>query len=337
MHNDNIKIVEHSLRVHPDSLIMFSQSHFTNYTPYRNHKSLYNLQSNFNHNNLSPQAKRKMSKSIKYLLYTASEKKAYNNKTKSNFTFKINMLTLTLSSQQVHSDQVIKSKLLNQLLVELKTRYHLKNYVWKSECQRNGNIHFHILSDIFVPWNELQNLWNRIQNKLNYVNNATYSIGVKHPNSTDIHSLRKINNIVAYCTKYMLKDSKQNRVQVSRSAFPALLVKSKFHKSVTKNVLPFLRSLANKGRIWGCSFELSNLTGGSGELDNDLLNEISRLQKEPESKRIDKDNYSLVLFNDKILQSGKYPLLEHLLNSFIAGHFGHFQQKLILNEYRPPS
>ena len=337
MHNENIKIVEHALRIHPDNLIMFPLFHYTNYTPFRSNNSLYNLQSNFNHNTLSPQAKRKMTKSVKYMLYTASEKKAYNNKTKSNFTFKVNMITVTLSSKQVHSDQEIKSKLLNQLLVELKSRYHLKNYIWKSECQRNGNIHFHILSDIFIPWNELQNLWNRIQNKLNYVDNASYSAGVKNPNSTDVHSLRKINNIVAYCTKYMLKDSKHNRVQVSRSAFPDLPVRSHFHKSVTKNVLPFLRSVANRGRIWGCSFELSHLTGGSAVLDNNLLNEISRLQKEPESKRIDKDNYSLVLFNDKILNSGRYPLLAHLLNSFIADHFGHFQQKLILNEYLAPS
>lgn len=334
---NNVRLIEPSLLIHPMSLVMYSKVHWTIFTPYHKSNSLKNLESNFNHNSLSVQAKRKMTKAIKYLIYTASEKKAYNNKTKSTFTFKVNMVTLTLASKQIHSDQELKSKLLNQLLLELKAYYHVKNYIWKSEYQNNGNIHFHILTDKFIPWNELQNRWNRIQNKLGYVDRIDFTPKNKHPNSTDVHSLRKVQNVAAYCTKYMTKDSKRNHITCKREASPLGFNHSFKSNFVSRGTLKFLRKEANNGRIWGSSYELSHLDGGHSELNSELLKEIELLQKEKGSIRIDKERYSLVLFNDKILRSGKFPKLCELLDSFIVQHFGYKDQELIFNEYRPPS
>ena len=334
---DNVKIVEPALRIHPDSLVMFSQCHYTNYQPHSNHNSLLNLNSNFNHNNLSPQAKRKLEKAIKYLIFTATDKEAYNNKTKSKFRFKVNMVTLTLSSSQVHSDQTIKSQCLNQLLLELKQHYSVKNYVWKSEYQVNGNVHFHLLTDQFIPWFELQNRWNRIQNKLGYVDRFKYDKAVKAPNSTDVHSLRKINNVVNYCTKYMVKVSRKNKSKCSRVNCPLGKLVTKSSKSMSPGVLAFLRKLADNGRVWGCSYTLVDLKGGASTLDCELLEEIERLQKEKGSRRIDKDNFSLVMFDNNMLNSGSYPVLSNLLNSFIVEKFGYCEKILIFNEYKPPS
>lgn len=337
MSYNNTKLIEHALRIHPDNLVMFSQVHYTDYVPRSNKNSLLNLKSNFNHNNLSDQAKRKMTKSIKYLIYTASEKVAYNNKTQSKFKFKVNMVTLTLSSQQVHSDQTIKSKCLNQLLIELKQFYNVKNYVWKSEYQKNGNIHFHILTDKFIPWSELQNRWNRIQNKLGYVDRIEFIPKKKQPNSTDVHSLQKIANIASYCTKYMVKDGKRNRFKINRKNSPLHVVHRRLPCSMSAGVLYFLRKLANKGRIWGSSYELTDLRGGASELDEDLLSEIDRLQKSTGAKRIDKDNFSIVMYDNKVLHNGQFPKLAKLLDSFIADHFGYCNQELIFNEYKWPS
>lgn len=335
MIEDNIRLISPSLIIHPNSIVLYSQVEWTKYTPNFHKNSLQNLKSNFNHNNLSIQAKRKLTKSIKYLIYTASEKIAYNNKTKSTFKFKVNMVTLTLSSKQIHSDQEIKSKCLNQLLIELKQFYRVDNYVWKSEYQTNGNIHFHILTDKFIPWNELQNRWNRIQNKLGYIDRMTFEPKHKQPNSTDIHSLYKINNIAAYCTKYMSKDRKKSHATCARGNSPIGTQKIDKRCYLTNGVLKFLRKEANNGRIWGCSYELNNLEGGKDELDQELLNEIKLLQKEKGSKRVDSDRYSVVLFDDRMLRSGKFPRLTKLLDSFIVEHFGYKDQELIFNEYRP--
>jgi hypothetical protein len=85
------------------------------------------------------------------------------------FTFEVNFVTLSLASKQIHSDQVIKSKLLDSLLKESKRRWNVDHYIWKAEKQKNGSIHFHILTDVFIPYNELRNVWNRIQGKLGYI------------------------------------------------------------------------------------------------------------------------------------------------------------------------
>jgi len=154
---------------------------------------------------------------------------------------KITFVTLTLPSYQLHDDKVIKSKCLNQLLGEMKTNYQMKNFVWRAENQKNGNIHFHLLLDCKIPYMELRTMWNRIINKLGYVTAYTekmknisfedykylrfgdkqisaiklqkleksykdgVSCGWTSPNSTDIHGLGKVKNVVSYICKYISK------------------------------------------------------------------------------------------------------------------------------------
>ena len=99
---------------------------------------------------------------------------------------KVGFVTLTLPSSQIkekrfykgisapavvwkHTDKEIKAKCLNQLFVELKKHYDITDRIWKAEKQKNGNIHFHILVNKYIPHADLRKRWNRIINKLGYV------------------------------------------------------------------------------------------------------------------------------------------------------------------------
>ena len=88
---------------------------------------------NFQHQNLTTQ-------------YQKS--KVYQNPVQYKLTF----ITLTLPSKQIHSDNEIKSKCLNQFLIELKKNHSVSRYIWKAEKQENNNIHFHIIADKFIKW-----------------------------------------------------------------------------------------------------------------------------------------------------------------------------------------
>lgn len=99
--------------------------------------------------------------------------------------------------------------------------------------------YFHVLTDSFIDYRVLRMRWNRIINKLGYVDEYTRKMneeiksfsdyynmfinqgsymelirrynrgrasGWTDPNTTDIHSLIKVKNIVAYLSKYMGKD-----------------------------------------------------------------------------------------------------------------------------------
>jgi len=240
--------------------------------------------------NVSINAKRKLSKAIDYLITTSHDQTVYERISGKNVIFKIAFITLTLPSKQIHSDKEIIEKCLNSFLIEIKKAYHVANYVWRAEKQKNGNVHFHLLINKFISWSELRDRWNRITNKLGYVDRYRdfliewHQAGFKvrtdllknwdlqaqrlafqkgktndfrSPNSTDIHGTKKIKNIIKYVTKYLTKNEKtENSTQPSESEFDN-----------------------STGRIWGCNRELSNITGYQCEIDTETADQIDRVIK----------------------------------------------------------
>ena len=117
-------------------------------------------------NELSEQIKSKIKKNFTWMLKKSINK--FIEVKGKTFRHKVSFITLTLPSKQTHTDNEIK-KCLNQLFTEFQKIHLLQNYIWKAERQKNGNIHFHILTDSFIPWNVLKKKWNRIIEKLNYI------------------------------------------------------------------------------------------------------------------------------------------------------------------------
>jgi hypothetical protein len=206
-----------------------------------------------------------------------------------------------LSSKQIHSDNDIKSYLLNQFLVEARKRWHVQHYLWRAEAQRNGNIHFHIVCDRFIPWSELRDTWNRIQNKLGYVDRyreemkqfhaggfnvrldllktwsyknqvRAYRTGSKNdwnsPNSTDIHSIVRISNLAAYLSKYCTKNDEGRPIE---------------------------------GRLWSLSESLSHVNGCVEVLDQELQTEVISIAQRHECYQIDHEYYSIVMVSCYLL------------------------------------
>lgn len=238
--------------------------------------------------NISVNAQRKMLKALDYLLFLANEKVVDIRNSGRILNFKVAFVTLTLPSSQVHDDKEIINKCLNPLLLELKSRYSVSNYLWRAEKQLNGNIHFHLLVDKFIPWSELRDRWNRIVNRIGYVDRYRDEMKEFHragfrvrekllakwdyksqikayqkgklndwssPNSTDIHSIRKIKNVKAYVTKYMTKPPKLD------------------HETGEL----FDSEIKQTGRVWGCNHELSNVQGAQIYVDwsvSDIMTEI---------------------------------------------------------------
>lgn len=235
------------------------------YLPNRTHKGL-NLQNrasnqNQHYGDLSKKAKKRIENAIKWLVIQAKIKKIRDRETGKDFRFRVNFVTLTLpGGMQIESDQYIKANYLNQFLTECRRYTKMKNYIWKSEPQANGAIHFHITTDAFIHWKMIRNTWNRILDKGDYLQNyrknqmewhkdgfkprpelfkhwpldqqkKAYEIGLKEdwkcPNSTDVHSVKNIKDLPAYLAKYMAKSDESRR--------------------------------AMQGRIWGCSERLSKV------------------------------------------------------------------------------
>jgi hypothetical protein len=116
--------------------------------------------------------------------------------------------TFTIKDQQTNfevSDGYYSAQF-QKLLKGLSLRYKrarpngLKNFVWVSEAQERGNIHFHLVTTTpFLSVNYVQNYWNEL-------------VGQESKNSVDVEFIeqKSIRNISGYFAKYMSKSHDKN-------------------------------------------------------------------------------------------------------------------------------
>jgi hypothetical protein len=116
--------------------------------------------------------------------------------------------TFTIKDQQTNfevSDGHYSAQF-QKLLEGLTRRYKrarpngLKNFVWVSEAQERGNIHFHLVTTTnFLSVNYVQNYWNEL-------------VGQESKNSVDVEFIeqKSIRNISGYFAKYMSKSHDKN-------------------------------------------------------------------------------------------------------------------------------
>lgn len=130
--------------------------------------SLDNLKKQKTSYSLSHQSKKKILDSVNFLNSVSKARTISLPGGKFIYNFKSSFITLTLPSQQIHSDVEIK-KLLNNFLNRLRQVYGLKNYIWKAELQKNDNIHFHLIIDKFIYYKALRYYWNQSLELLGYI------------------------------------------------------------------------------------------------------------------------------------------------------------------------
>lgn len=219
---------------------------------------------------LSDKASKRIRKAINWLTFLSSKRRIKRGAGKFLPNFQISFITLTLPSKQMHSHKEIKSKCLNHFLVIAREKWGVKNYVWKAEIQVNGNIHFHITTDQYIPYMAIRREWNNCVSKLGYVSRyrdtfknmsfqeyqearrlggetdvnkirKAYQFGKRsdwsNPNSTDVHSVKHVKKLAAYMAKYLTKP-------VAQEGATGLLADSASSLS---------------GRLWYCSQSLSKL------------------------------------------------------------------------------
>lgn len=307
-----------------------------------------NLADNSHKGRISPVAFRKIKKAIDYTVYLAAPKHSPDNFNGKAFKFRLNLITLTLSSSQVHSDKIIKNEIFQPMLNSFRKKYGVINYVWRAEKQGNDNIHFHIVTDKFIPWNELRNEWNKFQNHLGYIDRyrqnmldfhkagfqerknlfkawplsdqiKAFKEGIKNnwsnPNSSDVHSLRNVSNVKQYFVKYLTKDeqSADSRIKVNPDGVvPGSVVKSQYSNL--------------EGRLWGCSSNLANIKGARADLDAGLTEELQKLKLDTSIHHFDSDFFSVSFIDIELLKKQGYKLIVSIFEEFI---------KLSFPEYRP--
>jgi hypothetical protein len=166
------------------------------------------------------------------------------DKTKSDL--RLRFLTLTLPSTQHLLDNEIKRVLLTPFIELLKRKYGLKHYFWRAEAQRNGNIHFHLVIDCFVPKNEVNFYWDSLCFGSGFqIAEPVLTKDYKTP-STRIEAIQGVSAVAGYVVKYVCKSEGGRKIN---------------------------------GRIWGCSDGLRSMSMPVIAYTNDVAVEIDRVSQ----------------------------------------------------------
>jgi len=259
---------------------------------------------------LSSDSMKRLRLRINLMTYIAENKTLRKSMNLPITKYKLVLITLTLSSSQIHSDYIIKSKLLQPFLRLLRNRWKVKNYLWKAEAQDNGNIHFHITTDQFIHWEEIRTAWNSIQETLGYISRA----GNGNPNSTDIHAVYKCKNLSAYLCSYISKKDlykKDKEVKQWSEHYYSNLLNITGCDIATQKEVRIKREI--EGKLYDCNKELKSINP-IWESHRALHEEIEE-ERERGSKAIDQDFYQITFI--KKINSSEHSNLKHVLDTFI--------------------
>jgi len=314
--------------------------------------SIDNLQDNRQNGTISDKSSRRLRTALDWLCVLARDKRVLNKRNKRYYSYKLAMLTLTLPCQQLHTDKEVKNKLLNQFLTSLRKQYGLKNYIWRAEKQFNGNIHFHIIIDIYINHAEINHIWNRLLDHYGYIahyranmqqhhkagfvpyaellkdwplekQKEAYVKGFKNnwcnpTSTTDIHSLRKIKNTKAYLAKYLTKEETGSKM-LNKAVIDykqkngVQYVAPEVIKSIKSDLAERLKI---DGNLWYISQTLSKLKGAVCVITDEIREELDKIRS---------------AFNDKVIYLEHCTLIKFSINSFwkngfkaIVGKFGSY-------------
>jgi hypothetical protein len=324
------------LSVNPSSICTFSDL----VSGPRPSKQLETYKENFKKNQhndkISKIAAKKISLALDYIIYVAKPKTIPEGYKGAGNQYKLAFVTLSLSAKQIHTDKEIITNCLQPLLNYFRKHYKLENYVWRAEKQKNGNIHFHIVLDKWIPYQDLRFHWNLYQQNLGYITRYSeaqkkfhnqgfrlhtsmlktwsedrqkqaYDKGYKenwnNPNSIDIHSTKRIRNLKKYLCKYLTKQphEKIDEDEINNTTASGLL--------------------SIDSRLWACSEQLSNLRGARSDIDFDTFGEIERIRSTKGVKTIISDYFTVTFIELKQLNEIEFPIVTKLFREYIELKF----------------
>lgn len=156
-------------------------------------------------------AKKNLKKALDRLVYISREQKYFykKNRNTKKAKMKLNFVTLTLPSPQNDIPDQTITALLSQFLDLCRHKYSSFKFVWRAERQKNNNIHYHIITNTYMPHAWVRGTWNRYLSATPLLDEFEKKWKHRNPNSTDIHAVRYVRNVTAYATKYILKDNQE--------------------------------------------------------------------------------------------------------------------------------
>jgi hypothetical protein len=157
-------------------------------------------------------AQKRIKEVVDIFLQRTPKRRIFNPVSKTNHDFRLSFLTLTISrhervsGKEGHEALKVFLQHFRRPPSKKAVSEQLKSYLWKAELQERNQLHYHLTSDAFLHFGEVQRVWNGIQDRRGWLCDYRRNFGKSNPNSTDVHNVYKVKDLGAYLSKYLSKE-----------------------------------------------------------------------------------------------------------------------------------
>lgn len=243
-------------------------------------------------------------------------------------------VTLTLPSTQVHTDAEINRACLQPFLQRLKRDYEIENYFWRAEAQENGNLHFHLLVDRYIPKRYLQLTWNMSIEALGYLTAYFEGSGSLTPPSTEVHRIRdkvkdkhtgkwKTVDPVDYLLDYVMDTPQPEPDEVPEGEERKEPRKLVGRLRNTDGSITTYTTRPITGRVWGMSDSLREIREPRAEASVDMIIALEAARESRILKRVDNEHATMYFGPVGLVLSRSNPSTWKLMKEYYLQVFGY--------------
>lgn len=200
MKNQVVPTIDYA-QVRWDSVLVYSKWHGAKG---QNKERLEEIQKKAYQGKVTEGARKRMQKACDILIQCSRVKMRFRPG-KKLFPFRLAFVTLTVPGQVTDPNNIHPhfKKFTDWL------RYRNALYVWKAEYQQRGQIHYHLIINQYIPWQDYRYYWNTQMRKAGQLKEYAQEHGHYNANSVDVRSVHNSKTLVNYLMKYLLKEEKQ--------------------------------------------------------------------------------------------------------------------------------
>ena len=225
---------------------------------------------------------KRITKAVNLLVMFAPHRTVFNEFIGKEVPHHLSFITLTISDATInYNGKEAYEKLLKPMLRYLQSQCGMRSYIWKLELQKRGQVHYHITTPTFISYVQIRNKWNQLQRKAGMLDDYYNRFGHCDPNSTDVHSVYKVDDLTSYLIKYIAKAESEKE--------------------------------ATTGKVWDCSHDLKGAKYPDYEIDDEQSDYLEALQKQNLLIQIQRDRISILKLHKT---AGKELLKEDYYRSF---------------------
>lgn len=254
------------------------------------------------------------------------------------------MITLTLPVDQKHSDAEINRACLQPWLQMMRRDYEIDQYVWRAEAQENGNLHYHLIVDKYIPKRAITQSWNQMIDNLDYRSRYFEETGSLEPPSTEVHALKdKVKDPktgewrdvdpVDYLVDYLMDAAEvdpNEPAEKQEEGKPKKLIgyyRDKDGKRCTYTTRPIT------GRVWGMSDGLREIKEPKARASLQLIEALERGRDDGSIRRVDKEYATMYFGKVSVILGRSHPGAWQMIKQYYLQVFGHLYPRQLPPEH----